>query len=163
MSLEKLFVAILCMAFSAPMAASIAEDSAKASEIRTGQGAFTLPEGFTHERTGTADSHRGVLRRKADGFQINVDVGIGAGTHMHEGLQADSSYFRSHTVNGLSALTGIESKDGRKTITTTITDLKAKKPVVANFWATIRSEADVADFLMIVSTFTPPADPAASK
>src|SRR5215471_17209533 len=53
---------LLVMALLTSVGEAMAADSAKPSEIRVDQGAFTIPEGFTHERTGTADSHSSVLR-----------------------------------------------------------------------------------------------------
>ena len=117
-------------------------------------GTFEAPEGFTFRHTGTKDSFKGTLTRTPDGFTITFDIGHMAGTHMGESRQGDCTFYRAHRINGIPAFTGIQrSASGRK-ITTTIYDPK-RTEAPANFWAEITKDSDIAEFLLIVSTYTP--------
>ena len=138
-------------------------------------GTFEAPDDFVFKKTGTIDSFMGTLTRESDGFTIDFDIGGMAGTHMHPGKRDAAILFRTHKVNGNFAWTGIETKDGQKTITTTIYDAGErsqrrekipKNPAApANFWAVFKNETQLADFLLIVSTYQPkaPGPPAAAK
>jgi hypothetical protein len=127
--------------------------SAMAEEkVQSAYGSFTIPDEFSFQRSGTVDSLKGEIKRKIDGFVVHFDLGFMAGTHMHSKLQSLCSYFREHTINGISAKSGIQSKDTDKMITTTIDDPKSGA-APANFWATVKSDADLADFFVIVSTY----------
>jgi hypothetical protein len=154
-------------------------------------GSFEAPEDFIFKHTGTLDSFRGTLTRKSDGFTISFDIGDMAGTRMYPSKQEKCTFFRTHTINGNFAWTGIERSEGKQTVGTTIYDhgersrrwgkevsathklpaeqraRKAqelnerhaqfpKKPAQpANFWADFTREADLAEFLLIVSTYKP--------
>jgi hypothetical protein len=114
-----------------------------------------------------------------------------AGTHMYPSKQDKCTFFRTHTINGNFAWTGIERGDRKQTVTTTIYEhgersrrwgeevsalrklpaeernRKAQElnerhaqfpknpPQPANFWADFTREADLAEFLLIVSTYEP--------
>ena len=119
-------------------------------------GTFEAPAGFHFEHTGTLDSFRGSLTREADGFTISFDIGSMAGTHMGESRQRDCTFYRSHRVSGIPAFTGIQRASAGMKITTSIYDpAHPGTPAPANFWADIKSESDIADFLLIVSTYMP--------
>lgn len=166
---------------------------ARAASYDVGYGSFDAPDDFTFKHTGTIDSFRGTLTRKSDGFTIWFDIGHMAGTHMYPSKQETCSFFRTHTINGNFAWTGIERGHGKETVSTTIyehgersrrwgeevnatlklpaeqRDRKAKErnekhaqfpknpPAPANFWADFTREADLARFLLIVSTYKPKA------
>src|SRR5437762_9528898 len=85
-----------------------------------GYGSFEAPDDFVFKHTGTLDSFRGTLTRKSDGFTISFDIGLMAGTHMYPSKQDECTFFRTHTINGNFAWTGIERGDGKRTVTTTI-------------------------------------------
>jgi hypothetical protein len=128
---------------------------AAAAEIcDVGYGSFEIPEGFNFKRTGTIDSFMGTLTRSGDGFTIAFDIGHMAGTHMGESHKQDCTFYQVHRINDIPAFTGIQpSASGRK-ITTTIYDRK-RPEAPANFWAEITKDSDIAEFLLIVSTYTP--------
>jgi hypothetical protein len=122
------------------------------------------PEDFVFKRTGTPDSFMGTLTRKSDGFTITFDVGWASGMIMHESRKAKRTYLRKHRIGGLSASTGIEDvvagqvfanvPEGQLIATTVNDDSKTKRDRdPANFWAPIRTNSDIADFLLIVSTY----------
>jgi hypothetical protein len=129
--------------------------SASGEQVQTGAfGTFAVPAGFTSKRTGTADSYKGVAKRDTDGFAVDFDIGFGAGAHMNEKLKSGCTYYREHVINGIPARTGIQEVNGVKTIITTIYDMKVSNPYLpANFWATIKTDADMADFFVIVATY----------
>jgi hypothetical protein len=117
-------------------------------------GTFESPAGFTFQHTGTIDSFMGTLTRTADGFTITFDIGLMAGTHMGEFRQHDCTFYRMHRINGISAFTGIESTAHGQRITTSIYESKSRRnPAPANFWADITKDSDIAEFLLIVSSY----------
>jgi hypothetical protein len=119
-----------------------------------GQGTIEASDEFTFTKGGT-DSVLGTLTRKADGFTINFDVGGMAGIHMHDGNKAQCTFYRRHVVGNLSAATGIELVNGVRRISTSIGEIARLKQSPANFWADIRQDSDVAEFLLIVTSFRP--------
>jgi len=120
-----------------------------------GYGTFEAHEDFTFKRTGTADSYMGTLTRKSDGFTITFDVGWMAGIQMSDRKRAQCEFYRRHNVGGVAASTGIERVDDRRRIVTTIDFDSNVRRVPANFWADVRTEAEVAEFLLIVTTYKP--------
>jgi hypothetical protein len=117
-------------------------------------GTFESPAGFTFQHTGTIDSFRGTLTRTADGFTIAFDVGLMAGTHMGAFREHDCTFYQIHRINGIPAFTGIQSTAHGQRITTSIFDPKSLgNPAPANFWADITRDSDIAEFLLIVSTY----------
>jgi len=126
-----------------------------AATYDVGHGTITAPEDFVFKHTGTKDSFMGTLTRKSDGFVITFDIGMMAGTRMHEGKKEKCEFFRKHRVGTLSATTGIEAVEGVRQIATTVDyDPKTKRDP-ANFWAVIRKDTDIADFLLVVMTYHP--------
>lgn len=126
--------------------------SALAGTHDVGLGTIEAPEDFVFERRGT-DSVLGKLTRKSDGFIINFDVGGLAGIHMHDGEKAKCTFYRSHRVSGLPASIGIEPIPNGQRITISIGDVGTLQQSPANFWADIRKDSDVAEFMLIVTTF----------
>ena len=135
---------------------SVRMAAADAWDVR--YGTFESPAGFTFQHTGTIDSFRGTLSRKSDGFTISFDIGYMAGLHMSESHRAKCVFYRTHKINGNLASTGIERVGDTQTITTTIYDqLANNKQAPANFWAAVKRDSDVAEFLLIVSSYKPKA------
>ncbi len=101
------------------------------------------------------DSFRGTLTRKLDGFKISFDIGPMAGTAMGEARRRDCTFYRAHTINTVPAFTGIQRSGNAVKITTSIYDpAHLASPAPANFWAEVSGEADIAEFLLIVSSYT---------
>ncbi len=126
---------------------------AVAATYDVGYGTITASEDFVFKHTGTADSFMGTLTRKSDGFTITFDVGKMAGTHMHDGKKAECTFFRKHSIGAFPATTGIETvPDGQRIVTTVDYNPKTQRDP-ANFWAVIRKDSDLADFLLIVTTY----------
>jgi hypothetical protein len=118
-------------------------------------GTVEAPDDFIFKHTGTKDSFMGTLTRKADGFTITFDVGFMAGTHMSDSKQSKCKFYRRHRIGGLPAATGIESVAAEQRITTTIDYDPKNKRAPANFWADVRKDSDVAEFMLIVTTYKP--------
>ena len=116
-------------------------------------GTFEAPEGFVFKHTGTKDSFMGTLTRRADGFTITFDVGWMAGVHMSDAKKPDCTFYRRHSVGGIPASTGIQRAAAGRRITTTVDYDRATNRQPANFWAEVRDESDVAEFLLIVTTY----------
>jgi hypothetical protein len=129
--------------------------TASATTYDVRYGTIEASEGFIFAHTGTKDSFMGTLTRKTDGFRIAFDVGWSAGTHMHEGRKAKCTYFRKHSIGGFSATTGIENvADVQQIVTTVDYDAKTQRDP-ANFWAAVHKDSDIADFLLIATTYKP--------
>jgi hypothetical protein len=160
---------------------------AKTHDVR--YGTFEAPDDYTFTQTGTLDSFMGTLRRNSDGFTIQFDIGRMAGTRMTPLRDDKPAYLRTHVIDGNFAYTGIERKDGKVTVATTICDwcersrrfteesaaIRALPPEQreekyrelnerraqqlkgignpANFWADLKREEDLAEFLLIVNSF----------
>ncbi len=116
-------------------------------------GTITAPDDFVFKHTGTIDSYKGTLIRKSDGFTIHFDIGLMAGAQMHDGKKANCSFFRQHSLGVLPANTGIEKVADDRRIATTIGFDPKNLHGPANFWAIIGKDSDVADFLLIVTTY----------
>jgi hypothetical protein len=118
-----------------------------------GAGTFEASEDFVFKHTGTRDSFMGTLTRKSDGFTITFDVGFMAGVHMSDARKDKCTFYRRHSIGGIPASTGIEQIADIQRITTTVDyDTKTQRPP-ANFWADIRKDSDIAEFMLIVSTY----------
>ena len=142
------FIILVALAFTIP---------ARAETYDVNYGTFEASEDFVFKHTGTVDSFRGPLVRKTDGFTITFDVGAMAGSHMHDEMKAACTLFRSHKIGGLAALTGIEWIPDGQRITTTIAFDSKKGVDPANFWADFHKESDIAEFMLIVTTYKPKA------
>ena len=120
-----------------------------------GYGTFESSEYFVFKRTGTKDSFMGTLTRKTDGFTITFDAGLMAGVHMSDSNKAKCTFYRRHSIGGIPASTGIERvADGQRITTTIDYDSKTRRAPV-NFWADIRKDSDIAEFLLVVTTYKP--------
>ncbi len=126
--------------------------SALAGTHDLGLGTIEAPEDFGFEK-GATDSVLGKLTRKSDGFIINFDVGGMAGIHMHDGEKAKCTFYRNIRVGGLPASIGIEPIANGQRITISIGDVVKMQESPANFWADIRKDSDIAEFMLIVNTF----------
>jgi hypothetical protein len=116
-------------------------------------GTVTAPDDYAFKHTGMIDSYKGTLIRKSDGFTIHFDIGLMAGAHMHEGKKANCSFFRQHSLGGFPASTGIEKVADDQRIVTTVGYDPKNLYGPANFWAVIRKDSEIADFLLIVTTY----------
>jgi hypothetical protein len=140
--MKTLLTSVLALALVCP---------AIAATYDVGYGTITASEIFKH--AGTTDSFMGTLTRKSDGFTISFDIGKMAGTHMHDGKKEKCTFFRKHSIGALPATTGIEDvPDGPRIVTTVDYDPETRRDP-ANFSAVIRNDSEVADFLLIVTTY----------
>ena len=126
--------------------------SALAGTHDVGLGTIEAPEDFGFEK-GATDSVLGKLTRKSDGFIIRFDIGGMAGIHMQEGEKAKCTFYRNIRVGGLPASIGIEPIANGQRITISIGDVAKMQQSPANFWADIRKDSDIAEFMLIVTTF----------
>ncbi len=118
-------------------------------------GTFEATEDFIFKHTGTTDSFMGTLTRKTDGFRIMFDVGFMAGVRMSDRKKAQCTFYRRHTIGGLPASTGIERvAEGQRISTTIGYDSKTQRSP-ANFWADLRKDSDIAEFMLVVTTYKP--------
>ena len=76
-----------------------------------------------------------------------------AGVQMSDGKKDKYTFYRKHSVGGLPASTGIEPVGEGRRITISIRDVAKLRESPANFWADIRKDSDLAEFMLIVTTF----------
>ncbi len=137
-------------------------------------GQFEAPDDLIFKRTGTIDSFQGTLTRRSDNFVISFDIGEMAGAQMFPTCKNRCIFFRTSKVNGNFAFTGFERIDSKTKVTTTIWDAGErirlreripKKDIIppANFWAYVSGESDLAEFMLVVSSYLPKATPEKTK
>ena len=107
-------------------------------------GSIKLLPGYTHHRLRGIDTQVGKISRK-DGLSIEYDIGESAGDYA-ESQKADAAWFKQQVINGQAVQVAFK-KDKQLIVTFT------NGP--ANFFATIKSEEDMADVLLMLSTYTP--------
>ena len=125
-----------------------------AQHATLGDNQVYLPKGIIHRPLRGTDSRPGYFMRADSSFVIHYDIGKMAGTHMHVGRKPETTWFIEHELDGRPAFTGAWTKDGKRMITTTVM-LPGNDPFAgaANFFAEIRTDQDVAEFVLIVGTF----------
>lgn len=124
----------------------------------TSVGTIELPAGFSERRTGTMDSRRGELRRGGGDLVITYDIGAMAGLHMHPAQAPSCVWFKNHLMGDRRVYAGLEAKTGKKILTVSVVSSDGahdpfKYP--ANFTATVQSEEDMADVLLIALSYRP--------
>lgn len=139
----KTLIAVITLCLAVPSLAGIHD---------VGLGTFEAAEDFAFEK-GSTDSVLGKLTRKSDGFVIHFDVGGMAGLHMHDGEKAHCTFYRNIQVGGLPAALGIKPVANGQRIAISMGDLVKLRQSSANFWADIRNDSDIAEFMLIVTTF----------
>ena len=124
--MRPLLILILLLGGAAPLAAQ--------QRAALQSGTVDLPPGFQVRSQRGTDSYPGMIVR-ADAFLWMVE----------------------HRVSGYVAYTGLFEEEGRRWIATTIHGDDREPPFTlpANFTAEVRSERDVAEFILITSTYRP--------
>lgn len=107
-------------------------------------GSIKLLPGYTHQRLRGIDTQVGKISRK-DGLTIQYDIGVLAGNYA-EKQKEEAAWFKEQVINGQAVQVAF-MKDKQLTVTFT------NGP--ANFFVTIKSEEDMADVLLMLSTYTP--------
>lgn len=107
-------------------------------------GAIKLLPGYEHVPSCGIDTLGGSIR-KAGGLEINYDIGAMAGNFAYRAAQ-NAEWFRTEKVYDDTVLI-VLTKNGRLVAT--------YEKAVANFVATVRSEADIDDFVKMVITYIP--------
>jgi hypothetical protein len=131
---------------------------ALAETIQTSRGAFTFPDSFSQKRTRTKDSEMGEIARRDGSLIIQYDIGHGAGTRMHRGLEKEYVWIREYSIGKHKALIGLMQKGTARELVATIgaKELAAgaqNQGLPANFWTTVKNDGDLTDFLLIVASF----------
>jgi hypothetical protein len=108
-------------------------------------GAIRLPDGFRHEQFAGKDSTPGRIWKQG-GLEIKYDIGKMAGNHAGAVKEPDRSWAVSQVVSG-QPVEIVKGRDGVLVATFTRD--------MANFYAKVSGEQDVAAFLAIVLTYPP--------
>ena len=128
----------------------IPDSSSKNIDIHLGT--LSIPPRFTNQRTGTIDSERGYL---SDGsFIIYYDIGFSSGTHMYKTLKDKCSFFSESIYNGYRTMIGLQKLQAENKLTITVygnDDRNFRFP--ANFWATVKNDADMKTMLDIALSY----------
>jgi len=143
-----LVVALLC----------VRPASAHAQRVTIGPGTLRLPAGFVVRELRGTDSHPGRILRGDSTLVIHYDIGAMAGARAHPSHRATYAWLTEHAVSGRRAYTGMREQDGRRRIVTTILgESRDAMSLPANFEAEVRDERDVAEFMLVVTSYSPDA------
>ena len=107
-------------------------------------GSIKLLTGYTHQRLRGIDTQVGKISRK-DGLTIQYDIGELAGNYAAQ-RKSDAAWFKEQVIDGRTVQVAL-SKDRQLTVTFT------KGP--ANFVATLKSDEDLAEVLLMLCTYSP--------
>lgn len=131
-------------------------------DLRAGD--IVLIAGYTHRPLRGTDSYPGSFVRRDSTFRIDYDIGGMAGTQMHPGRRSECIWFIEHQVDGRPAYTGVFMDGSSRRIATTIHVLGGPRRVdPANFQAEIRSEQDVAEFMLIAASYRARVEPVTKR
>ena len=132
------------------------------------RGTVQLPPQATQQRTGTKDSDRGEIR--LPGLLITYDIGHSAGTHVSALNRGGDTFpwgnptpfgaYEERAGDIWRATLGLRPRpDGTEVVATLLAPApSATLPDVsfpANFWADVRTEAELRQFLAVVSSYRP--------
>jgi hypothetical protein len=149
-----IYIALCLLAVSVP--------SAVGEQTDLGVGSVQLLPGFAEQRTGTKDSRQGEISRKQPPFVITYDIGHMAGQHMHPEKSSQCVWFKTQLMRDQKCHVGLEKRGTDKVLTVSIVprDDGAKTPWTypANFWATVTNEEEIADVILIATTYLPRAE-----
>ena len=124
-------------------------------------GTIHLLPGFSEKRTGTIDSRMGEIVRKEPRFVITYDIGFSSGLHMHPKKAAECLWFKEQMSAGQKCYIGMKKKGADKILTISIVpdggagQIGSPLTYPANFWATVKTEEDIADLTQIAMSYVP--------
>jgi hypothetical protein len=125
-------------------------------------GTIQLPPGFSEKRTGTADSRMGEISKSNAPFLITYDIGFSSGLHMHPKKRDACLWFREQRAAGQTYYIGMEKRGEDKVLTISIVPeggvgqiTRSPWTYPANFWATVKTEEDIADLTQIAMSYSP--------
>jgi hypothetical protein len=130
-------------------------------EIDLKVGTIRLAPGFSEKMTGTKDSRRGEISRNDTQFVITYDIGSMSGLHMHPKKKATCLWFKEQMIAGQKCYIGMEKKGEDKVLTISIVpeggagQTRSPWTYPANFWATVKTEEDIAALTQIAMTYLP--------
>ena len=134
----------------------VAPVRAHAQRVRMAAGTLALPAGFVLRELRGTESHPGRVLREDSSLVIHYDIGAMAGVHAHPSHRGTFVWLTEHTVDGRRAYTGMREQDGRRRMVTTILgESRDAMSLPANFEADVRDERDVAEFLLVVTSYSP--------
>ncbi len=107
-------------------------------------GSIKLLPGYSHQALRGIDTRVGKISRK-DGLTIQYDIGTLAGNYA-EARKDEAVWFKVQVLNGQTVHVAFTND---KTLYVTFTNGPA------NFYATVKTEEDLADVLLMLSTYTP--------
>ena len=119
-----------------------------------GAGTVVLLAGYKHQALRGTDSIPGTITGPNGKFIIHYDIGPMAGAQMGPSRKKECSWYREQLINGCKACLGITTTKGVRSMTVTIYESAAISRISpANFYAKIQKPEDLADMLLILSTF----------
>ena len=101
---------------------------------------------------GGTDSVMGTLTRQRDGFAIRFDIGAMAGTHVQPGMRAQCTRYREFEVAHRRAASCLRANGTIRRIDVTIGGEDRLPSWPANFYADLRSEAELAEFERVIGS-----------
>jgi hypothetical protein len=130
--------------------------------LQLSNGTVAAVYGFSNKKTGTADSDRGEITNGT--LLIYYDIGFSAGTHMSDLNKQLFDWYVDNTNENWRTMLGIKKGKDSSEIVITIyggdnvfAQRKEPSPVLypANFWAYVKTEADIKNLLEIAWSYTP--------
>jgi hypothetical protein len=119
-------------------------------------GTLTLPRGFALRAQQGTDSYPGLILRADSSLVIAYDIGAMAGARVHPNRSGAYVWLVEHEVHGHRAYTGLAVDGAQRRLATTVLGSGSEPwSLPANFEAEVHDERDVAEFMLIVSSYEP--------
>lgn len=131
-------------------------------------GNIKLLEGYKYKRSHTFDTINGLIYKEGGGLSIEFEEGINEGYAVHREERSKYIWYREQTVNGHKVFLALAESDigttwqpekprsakPRKILMVSIPGRFGPKDV-ANFYAEVLDDKEIADMLLMVLTFDP--------
>jgi hypothetical protein len=114
-------------------------------------GGIVLPQGYRHVTMKGDDSRVGRISNDA-GVEISYDIGELAGDYTKQIDDPDRAWTRTYK-NADRAITIVKDKKGRVTASIVEVELRGRHGSPANFLITPKTDADLADFLLMLFSY----------
>jgi len=122
-----------------------------ARQVQSPPSGITLPPGYMHEGTGTADSREGRIW-KDQGLEIHYSTGTGSGHRVDR--EVLNEVWSKHNTVGPNIVQIAMTKD--RVLLATITPVdESRRFSRINFWSSVHSDEDIAEMLLMVMAYKP--------
>jgi hypothetical protein len=148
-----LCLAVLLMGSGLYLAAQVSQGQGLATEAAPG--GMTLLPGYRHQRRTGIDSRVGTISNGAS-LEIHYDIGPLAGNYASN--TRDRAWLKTQVIGGNQVQISYSTSPAR-VLTVTFPSAPGVRgpgaPLPANFYATVTSDEDVVDFLLMAMSYKP--------